>query len=494
MDPSSNIAAERTSFSQRLFRALCQLAGADYQRIATCPLGDKQFAGRIGLQLAMSSLFLFTIFASSLMIGFGGDLVSNGVVLLMAFVTAAVILLVDIQIVQSDFHQHGLELARDRGLEDGNFVWAKIKRPATVILRLALSVTIAFAFATFFELRLFGSDITRQIETDYRAANTALFRDVEASYDARLKRLENDVAREDTLLRAFGLQEAELRGKLITTSDIDPEISSLVQKLMRLAAAKEAADSEALRRTGDAVNEIFGVRETAEQSGNPGDGRLHKAANARAALARQESNRLAQEIANAQTQIVGLRDRRTRELERANAEIGNTILKLNREVGAARARRFAAAQIYERAVTDRESAVLAIAQARPEYAPKTDGFLARVEALETLKKRPAVFAIALWTTLVIMAIEISAVLSKVFFSAPTTYAVRTALEFEHAVVELLKRVRRPVQDAESESIRKDIEIEELQAEFLKKRSARLTKEAALREMYPHGPSSNRSVS
>src|ERR1043166_7736202 len=94
-----NSSAEPPRKTPLPFRALCHLAGADYHRLASCPLGDKQFAGRVGLQLFFSSAFLFTIFASSLLIGFGEDRVSDAIVIAMAFVTAAVVLLVDIQIV-----------------------------------------------------------------------------------------------------------------------------------------------------------------------------------------------------------------------------------------------------------------------------------------------------------------------------------------------------------------------------------------------------------
>lgn len=477
-----------------IFRILCHLSGADHQRLANCPLGDKQFAGRIGLQLLVSSTFLFTIFAASLLIGFGKDVVSDVVVITMAFVTAAVVLLVDIQIVQSDFYQHGLELARDRGLDSGNTLWAKIKRPATVGLRLVLSMTIAFAFATFFELRLFGTDILRQIETDYRRANAVLFQDVESSYDANVKLVDAEIGRDNASLNTLNQQEADLRARELTAANADPEISSLLQTIARLMAQKEVADAEATRRNGDAVNEIQGVKETPEQSGNRGEGPLYRVAVARAELARQESARLAREIADSQSRLAEVRARHAGALEKAKADVAKALQALTAEIASVRARRDALVQKRDQMIAKREASVLAIAQARPEFVPRTDGFLARVEALETLKNRPAVAHVTFWTTLVIMAIEISAVLSKVFFSVPTLYSVRTALEFEEAVSDMVQAKRRPVQNAETDGIKKDIEIEELRAEFLAKRATRLSKEAALSELYSKGPDSNRSAS
>jgi hypothetical protein len=249
-----------------------------------------------------------------------------------------------------------------------------------------------------------------------------------------------------------------------------------------------------LRRNGDAVNELQGVSETPDQSGDRGDGPRHKVAVARAALAKQESIRLAQEIAGVQSQISELRARRARELQYSKAELGADLQKLNDETAAVRNRRDTVIEKREQLLFSREAAVLSIAQLRPEYVPRTDGFLARVEALEALKGRPAVARITFWTTLVIMAIEISAVLSKVFFSVPTLYSVRTALDFEEAVAGMVRTRRRPAQDAEADSIWKDIEIEELRAEFLATRASRLSKEAALSELYSNGPGSSRSAS
>jgi len=478
----------------RFFRTLCNVAGVDHDRIQTCPLGDKQFATRVGLNLLFSSAFLFSIFASSLLIGFGDDLVSDSVVITMAFVTAGVVLLVDIQIVQSDFYQHGLELARDRGLDDQFHLLAKIRRPATVALRLTLSMTIAFAFATFFELRLFGADIKRQIESDNRKANASLFQEIETAYDASVKLIEADRSREEATLSALNRYEAEIRGKLFGTSAIDREIADAVQKLQPLTAAKQAADIEALRREGDAVNELNGIRETADQSGMRGAGSRYRTAIHRATLARQESTRLAAEIKDVQVQISGLRDRRDHELEKTNGAVNTELRNLNVDVGRIRLRFDALSKKLEQAVANRESTILAIAQLRPEYTPKTDGFLLRVEALETLKERPAVARIALWTMIVIMAVEVSAVIGKVFFSTPTLYAVRTALEFENSVVTLVAAARDPAQDAEAASIRKDIEIEELRREFAAKRASRLSKEAALQQFYSESNDNNRSTS
>jgi hypothetical protein len=485
--------SERPQFLQLTFRALCHLAATDHRRIAECPFGDKQFSGRIGLQLAISSVFLFAIFAGSLLIGFGQDPISDCIVIVMAFVTAAVVLLVDIQIVQSDFYLHGLELAHDRGLEGGSSVWGKIRRPATVILRLGLSATIAFAFATFFELRLFGSDITRRIDDDYRMANAELFQEVRASYDAQVIRLSNEITNDEKALNELNLQKDELTAKLFATTDLDPEINGLTQKLVRLEAAKETVDTDVLRRGGDAVNELHGVKETTDQSGLPGDGPRYRVAVARGALAREESIHLNQEIQDARRRIADLRNWKANEFERANSSLRRSLLEVIDEIDRLRARRDANIRNHDHAISEREATIISIAQARPDYTPKTDGFLTRITALETLKDRPAVSKITFWTTLVIMTVEVSAVLSKVFFSIPTVYAVRTALEFESMAVALVRLAKSVEIDSEIASLRKAIEIEELRTESLTKQAKRLSKEAALSGLYPGYSEPNRST-
>jgi hypothetical protein len=251
---------------------------SSYREVLRCLLEGVQWlldpsamvkvAGKSGISQARTRLG-----ASLLLIGFGQDPISDGIVIAMAFVTAAVVLLVDIQIVQADFYLHGLELARDRGLESGSFIWVKIRRPTIVILRLGLSITIAFAFAAFFELRLFGSDIIRRIDDDHRTANARFFQEVRASYDARVIQLSTEITNDEKAQR-WRIQRPWKF--LFNTSDADPEIKGLVQKLARLESAKETTDIDVLRRGGDAVDELNGVRETADQSGRPGDGPRHR--------------------------------------------------------------------------------------------------------------------------------------------------------------------------------------------------------------------------
>jgi Domain of unknown function (DUF4407) len=468
----------------RLFRALCHIAGVDYERLRSCSLGDRQFATRIGLQLLFSSTFLFSIFASSLLIGFGDDPITDCIVVAMAFITAGVVLLVDIQIVQSDFYHHGFELARDRGLDQKGYLWAKIKRPATVSLRLLLSMTIAFAFATFFELRLFGSDIKRQIDEDYRKTNAVIFREVEATYDANVSLIDIEISHQAAALAVLNRQEELLRQKLFGNSETDREIEVMTDKFKQLSIAKQAADTEALRREGDAVNEKNGVKETAEHSGKKGEGYLYRNATERARLATLESARLVGEIADVRFALSAVRDRRERQINKSNEFIGAGLRKINEEVATTHSRRDELNKKREQAILDRENRILAIAQEQPEFAPKTDGFLARVEALETLKEKPEVARITFWTTIVIMAVEVSAVLGKVFFSTPTLYAVRTALEFENAVEKLVMSASVAGRDNEAAAIRKDIEIEVLRQELATKRASRRTKEEAMQQLYP----------
>lgn len=469
----------------RTFRLLCNLAGVDHERLRKCQLGDRQFAVRIGLQLLLSSVFLFVIFGTSLLIGFGDSSSSDIVVLAMAFVTACVVLLVDIQIVQSDFYHHGLELARDRGYGNAkNLLWTKVKRPATVSLRLLLSVTIAFAFATFFELRLFGADIERQIDADYRTANSKLFQEIEAEYDAGVESMATEISRQTHELSELREQEVALRRKFLLETEPNQEVEVLTERLNQLSAAKRAADAEMVRRQGDAINERNGVKESTENSGKRGEGNLYRNATEKAQLASVESERLQGEMTRLQSTIAEMREKRDRRSEKANELVGGGLKTLDEAMASVRSRRDELDKRRDQAIRDREVKLIAIAQQRPGYAAKAHGFLARVEALEVLKERPAVARVTFWTTLVIMAVEVSAVLGKVFFSTPTLYAVRTAVDFENAAQELLRANDVSRLDAESASINREIDIEEMRQALAEKRAARRTKEVAMNQLYP----------
>jgi hypothetical protein len=165
MTKPSRTTNERPQFLQLMFRVLCHLAGTDHRRIADCPLGDKQFSGRTGLQLAISSIFLFTIFASSLLIGFGKG---------------------------PYFRRH-----RDR---DG--------------------------------VRHCGC-----------RACSSTFR----SFSPISTTTGSNSANDDKTINGLNSQEAELRTKLFTVRDTDPEINGLRQKLGRLESLKESADADAIQ-------------------------------------------------------------------------------------------------------------------------------------------------------------------------------------------------------------------------------------------------------
>ncbi len=167
--------------------------------------------------------------------GFGNDPASDAVVIAMAFVAAVVVL------------HHGLDVARDRGFDGGSQLRAKMKRRALVALRLTLSMIIAFAFSTFFELRLF--------DAEPRSANATFFQEVRSPYDQKVARIEAEIA----TLDALNQQQVELKATLIAGSRTVPEIDALLEAVTRLTVAGGHAEGEALRRDGDAINEREGV-------------------------------------------------------------------------------------------------------------------------------------------------------------------------------------------------------------------------------------------
>lgn len=475
----------KTTDQSYVARLLSVVAGIDNDRLRNCPPGDRLFVARMGLQLLTSTTFLFGIFASAMLIGFGHDLLDVVIVLVMSFLAAGVVFLLDCGIVQADFYQQGLVLAKARGFGGPAGDFARAKRFAAAILRLVLSVVIAFAFATFFELRLFGNDIERQINLVYQKANATLYDEVARSYDGDIVQQDRELSRLAAVLTVLHSREDKLLGQATDPADLDREIASTVKALTDANEEKRASDAEAARRDGDAINEHWGEKEAEHQSGRPGDGNRFNNARERGALAKRTSERKAIEIQELHKLLEVLRERRMRHLEQAQRSTDSVLARLRSEIDAAIKMRADTSEAHRTAIAQREARITTTAMARPEYVAKPDGFLTRVEALEVLREKPAVWWNSVWAKAIIMLIEVSAVLSKVFFSTPTLYALRTAIDFESTAHDEIKNYDLKTMDVKAETVKSEMDAEDLRMELLRKREERLRKEAVQRELYRH---------
>ncbi|MCW5726225.1 DUF4407 domain-containing protein [Parvibaculum sp.] len=469
------------STGQTALNACWHLAGVDHDRIRQMPFGDRQLAARIGIQLVFSATFLFVIFVVGLSVGFGKDLGADLGTILIAAIVACVVLGLDSQILQSDFHQQGIDLARDRGLDDGAGRWARFRRPMSGALRLVLSVIIAFALVRFFELRLYADDIQRYLDAEHRAANASLVAKAEGEYDHDLAQLGGRISAADDHLETLKFDLAKARARALAPSSEELELARLTTQVDELRSQKTAFDIEAARRDGDAINEKVGIKEKEGQSGIEGRGPLYRQATERAALARQESIRRANEIAELQTRIDAIRTKKPRPPSVDAASVESTLLKDIRETEQNRAE-----FVGERgdALQNRETRIASAVRSHPDYVPLQAGFIGRATALEKIvATNDTAWWFSFWAKALIIVVEIAAVASKLFFSAPTLYAVKTALDFERAVASEIGTYRSLSYDVRAKTLRDDLALEDLNLKLLEKRGTRLRREATLREMY-----------
>ena len=185
----------------RLERVLLHIGGVNPDRVAECPLDDRQGALRTGLALTTSFLFVAYAAANALSISFGDRVAALLAGLPAAALIAAAIGLVDHAMIQSHWLEAGLRAAHHRGLRPAEGAgllgaFTKVWRGLAVgLVRVALSASLAFTIATVLELTIFRTDIAARVDADLRAANAPVLARARAAVEVRIVAAEADVSR-----------------------------------------------------------------------------------------------------------------------------------------------------------------------------------------------------------------------------------------------------------------------------------------------------------
>jgi hypothetical protein len=470
--------------SKSTCRFLLSVAGVDEHRLRQCPSSDRLIAIRIGIQLCASAAFFFATATTGLLLVFGKTFWSSGVCTVMAAIIVVIVTLFDGQIIAADFYEQGYALAVARGLIKGASRWHPAARYGKMLIRFVLSYVLAVSLTNLFLLRYYDDDIRGELAARYRSANAALFQRVKNEYDSDLSRLTKKLQTADAHVASLRSEEDKLEKQQAEPSADQTQLTVLLKRAVELQKRKDDADLEVNRRKSDRNHEIAGVKESQQQSGNPGQGRLWQFAIDQAALAQTQSQQASDELADIRVQIGDLRatlqndeSQRLRTTQKSVAAIQGLLAPVEKEVADLGTKR-------TRALANRETEIQAIAERRPEYVPLDTGFIARAEALYALEARPSVRDNTFWTTAVIVLIDMSTVLSKLLFTSPTEYALRAALDFEAAVSAALANRRRRTGADELDDVEIEKEVEKAKADLFARRAARRRREEVMRNFYP----------
>lgn len=462
-------------------RLLLAIAGVDTERLRHCPPGDRLFAWRIAVQLIVSLLFVGMTCFLALQVGFDRKPGSTPVIAVAATLVALVIFLLDSAIIQSDWFQHGQTIAASHGLES-NGSPSRWRRPMTVALRLVLSTAIAFAFASFIELRMFSDDIAKEIDRTYKASNAVIFADVSNEIDGRERETLAAITQVDVRIKDLQAQADRTRLAAPEVSDLDAEIKALIASIQQLTNRRSQLNIEIAQRTDDQIAELNGTKVDGRGTGHAGRGPYFETAKEMAKIRESEVGRLTQEIAAAEARLAALRDQRQRVAGAADAARQIERRNIDETVLALRAQRHALDQRLA-AVRQERDHIQDTARSRAGYVEKPEGFLAQVAALDRIKKAAAAWWLAFWMKLVILLIEVAPVVTKVLFGMSTLYSLRTATDFRRAASDEIAALREHELEQEKVRLNLEKEVEDERVVMFDRRGDALRKADIHRKFY-----------
>jgi Domain of unknown function (DUF4407) len=400
-----------------IFRFFCFIAGIDRAALRECPRSDRLLATHLGLALVVAFSFMFLACCFSLFPTFAHDPLSTMFVIIVAFLVAVTISLVDRLFFQADW------FAQAQRQSDKKRTWG---RWLVAGVRIGLSFSVAMVVAGFIELFMFRSDIEQQIERMHRRENSTQYDKIEqrkAELDAELLAIRRQSEDADEALRRARDREVSVRdpNRDDAPSDFDRELAKEEQNLVAKSALERSVRGEILRYQRDkSLSPVRpGLAPTAEY--------VQINDNLRAA-----SVRLGR-ILTEKRAIEG----RIQELAKLKRDARGEKLKFFHD-GAEQGRvdRDAALAKYKEAAENRDKKLAeytAFIMAQPAFVQIQKGLFAQVVAYDELKQAWPIWWKSFWTKIFIIFIEAAPVLAKILFSPSSVYAVIVSSRVNAAV-------------------------------------------------------------
>jgi hypothetical protein len=425
-------------------RTLWWIAGADQKILAECPEADQIFIQHLGVSLTIAFFFVLFATGTAALVAFP-DVGPLGtlVALIMALLVACSVFLIDRLFIQADWDwqarkQHD-ELVRTAWVEDhaavegGPLRQSRLRtglgRLAVVGGRLALATAIGFTVASFLELVIYKNEINAEIHTLHYQENV----DVYARIQARQNQIDADVAsaraerdRQTAVVADVQtrLEKAQGTGPLTPSAnrvaEIGTQIADIQQKL-------DAAAAESAQQQRQMVCEKYGTGLNPNCSGKSGQGNWYATAHD---LKIQADN----EVKAYQAQIAGLMSEREqaegsmqKEAATASGSFNAQVANIRSELTMATATRNAAAQKYDELNAGRDKAVadyIGVLKSAPDFKPISFGMASQFRALAVLYTSYGIQLQKYMVKLLIMLIELTPVLQKLFLSPKTLYALK----------------------------------------------------------------------
>ena len=426
------------------------VAGADANVLRQCPKADQIFIQHLGLSLLAAFLFVFAITSISITIAFPalqGPLLP--LALLFSLLIAATVFMVDRLFIQADWdwqaEKQRRTLAGARWEAESVetkvhmaldwIAWARwsmrrVGRFFVISFRILLSAAIGFTIASFLELVIYGDEIGPLMKRLHYEDN----REVYSEIDRRTEILDGEIsaarAERDRLAATRASLEAELSNLLLQPPPV-PSDARIADIDTRIAATERRIGEEtekSQRYAEDMIAERLGTVLRDGNTGVAGSGPEFATAASLKALSDANINALRATLAGLETDKADALQDRQSEYAAGREQVAARQRQLETEIAAVLTSLAGAQDRLETIESGRGDTVAGFTRElqdnRADFVPFSAGVASQFRALRTLYAAYGSTFEKWMLKILIMLLELTPVLQKVFFSPTTLYAVK----------------------------------------------------------------------
>ena len=375
-----------------------------------------------------------------------------------AIFLAFMIMTLDSQIIlASSYHTDGVAELRRAGL-DIDSSNARIKFILLIVIRVVLSVGLAYLTGQFTGTIVFQADIRHVEEAGYRdgnakniAAATALVDDAIAT---KAQQVKDELARHETMA---GQLDA-VHGRQLDPLKGDPQAVELENELTSLNAQKAAADADVMKYEAMAADEKGGIAGTGT-SGVAGAGSKYRAAQEKVAAARAHAAGIEKSINETRTRLDNLRARIVAGKGSAPALSGDQIAGLESGLAGEDARLKTLQDELASLTANRQQEITKAVEAAPDYVKIDRGLIGQMTVLDELSAaNPRIHMLVIAFEIIAGALELGAVLGKTIAFNPTTYSALLAADVYRSAMRIVDELDSDIEEGVNSTIKPKIDI------------------------------------
>jgi hypothetical protein len=413
------------------------LGGVDPTEIRTCETGERCGAFFLGCQVLLGGSLTFVGVYATINATLGD---TGSRAFWVSLLVAAIMALIDSQLLRSSWFSLGQILAQKRGyhVPDGATQGRRILSGSPRMLGATFA---CIFFGMIITLILLRPDINRQQVIEQHAANLPIEIQITADVDKDISAKEQ---RYNEAQKALNKElQAESESNKPDTVAIDRDLTSALGILeTQRKKHDEVQDAMFAAKFINNCETNSGIGCTGNSIGKKGDGDLSKKAARDADINHEQLNALEGQISNTESHIKTLQEQRTAIIQDFQDKVAAKAVIMQERTNAARDVVRQTLNAWQQAHDDRETTIANRMRANLHFAEKSTGFVADMMAVEGLTAKS--WTMWLWVLalkFVIVMLEASSIWLHLFSLTPSEYAFRLSIRFEMMASQMLNEVR-----------------------------------------------------